>query len=224
MWASSSDSGLVVRLLDSRRVDPAVGQQLLQRQPRQLTPDAVEPRQDDRARGVVDDEVDAGQVLERADVATLAADDPALEVVGGEMHDRHRRLGRVPGGESLHDDREDVAHAALGLALGLLLDLADPARRVVLAWSSISCSSSSLARAPDIAGEALERALGLDATVGQFGALLIELGLPARDRVLASLQRSAALGQRGLQRGRGGASSGPAAPPAPGPTNACART
>ena len=35
------------------------------------------------------------------------------------------------GGEALHRDREDRAHAALGVALGLLLDLADDAGRVV---------------------------------------------------------------------------------------------
>ena len=50
--------------------------------PRDLAPHAVEARQDDRVRRVVDDEVDAGEVLQRADVAALAADDAALHVVG----------------------------------------------------------------------------------------------------------------------------------------------
>ena len=79
-----------------------------------------------------------------------------------------RRLGRVAGGDPLHADGEDVAHAAVGVALGLLLDLADqlapsrggpgprapsaaaasPARRVTPAtrssWRSRSrCSSAS---------------------------------------------------------------------------------
>src|ERR1700744_1650040 len=36
------------------------------------------------------------------------------------------------GGEPLHDHREDVAHPALGLGLGLLLDLADAPSRLVL--------------------------------------------------------------------------------------------
>ena len=55
--------------------------QLLERQLRDLAPHAVERGQDDRRGRVVDDEVDAGDVLERADVAPLAADDPALHVV-----------------------------------------------------------------------------------------------------------------------------------------------
>ena len=37
----------------------------------------------------------------------------------------------MAGGEALHDDGEDVADAAVGVALGLLLDLADEPGRVV---------------------------------------------------------------------------------------------
>ena len=95
---------------------------------------------------VVDDEVDAGEVLERADVAALAADDAALHVVGGQLDDGDRRLGRVAGGEALHRDGEDRAHAALGVALGLLLDLAQRSgRESWRAWSSTSLSSACLA-------------------------------------------------------------------------------
>src|SRR3954447_14235703 len=72
---------LVVGLLDSCRVDAAVGQQLLQGHAGDLAADAVEAGQDHRVRRVVDDEVDAGEVLEGADVAALAADDAALHVV-----------------------------------------------------------------------------------------------------------------------------------------------
>jgi hypothetical protein len=122
---------LVVGLLDPGRVDAPVLQQLLEREPRDLPPDPVEAREDDRVGRVVDDEVDAGQVLEGADVATLAADDAALHVVRLELDDGDGRLGRVPGGEPLHDDGEDVAHAALGVALGLLLDGAQAASRLV---------------------------------------------------------------------------------------------
>ena len=70
-------------------------EQLLERQPRDLPAHAVEAGQHDRAGRVVDDEVDAGEGLEHADVAALAADDPALHVVGGELHDRDGRLGGV---------------------------------------------------------------------------------------------------------------------------------
>src|SRR5689334_23635088 len=48
------------------------------------------------------DEVDAGEVLERADVAALAADDAALHVVGGELDHGDRGLGRVAGRSEEH--------------------------------------------------------------------------------------------------------------------------
>ncbi len=72
---------LVVHLLDPRRLDAAVLDELEQRDLRDLAPDRVERRQDDGLRGVVDDHVHAGQVLERADVAALTADDAPLHVV-----------------------------------------------------------------------------------------------------------------------------------------------
>jgi hypothetical protein len=78
---------LVVHLLDPRRLDAAILDQLRQRQLRDLSPDPVERREHDRLRRVVDDDVDARQVLERADVAPLPADDPPLHVVRRELHD-----------------------------------------------------------------------------------------------------------------------------------------
>ena len=86
---------LVVHLLDLGRVDAPVLDQLHERQLRGLSPDAVERREDDSLRRVVDDEVDTGEVLQRPDVAALAADDPPLHVVGRQLDERHRRLCRV---------------------------------------------------------------------------------------------------------------------------------
>src|SRR6184192_1311604 len=65
---------LVVGLLDSRRVNPAVLEELRDGQSRHLSPESVERREYDRVRCVVDDEVHAGEVFEGADVATLPAD------------------------------------------------------------------------------------------------------------------------------------------------------
>ena len=76
-------------------MDAAVLDQLLERRARDLAAEAVEGREDDGLRRVVDDEVDAGEVLERADVAALAADDPALHVVRRQLDDGHGRLGGV---------------------------------------------------------------------------------------------------------------------------------
>src|SRR3954464_6346918 len=117
-------AGRVVGLLDAGRVDAAVLQELLEREARDLATDAVEAREDHGARRVVDDEVDAREHLERADVAALAADDAALQVVGLEGGGRDRRLHGVATGEALHDGGEDAARAAVGLTASLLLDLA----------------------------------------------------------------------------------------------------
>ncbi len=117
--------GLVEGLLDPGRVDAPVLEQLLEREAGDLPPHAVEPGQDHRRRRVVDDEVDPRQRLERADVAALAADDPPLHLVGLELDDRHGGLGRVAAGHALHDRREDAARAAIGVAAGLLLHVAD---------------------------------------------------------------------------------------------------
>ena len=61
----------------------------------------IEAGQDDRAWRVVDDQIDAGGLLERADVAPFAADDAALQVVARQIDDRHRRFDGVLGGAAL---------------------------------------------------------------------------------------------------------------------------
>src|SRR6266508_1110167 len=123
--------GLVVGVLDPGRVDPAVFDQLRERQLRDLAPDAVEGREDDGLRCVVDDEVDAGQVLERADVASLAPDDPALHVVGRELDHGDGRLGGVARGDPLQRVRDEVACAAFRLDARLFFHLPDLARQLV---------------------------------------------------------------------------------------------
>ena len=72
-----------------------------------------------------------GEVLERADVATLPADDPPLHVVGGELDDADRRLGRVARGDALQGVGDERPRAALGVGAGLLLELPHGARELV---------------------------------------------------------------------------------------------
>ena len=123
--------GLVVHLLDAGWVDTAVLEQSLERELRHLAADAVERREDDCLRRVVDDEVDARQVLERADVATLSADDSALHVVGGKLDDRDGRLGRVARGNPLESVCDEVAGTPPRLRGRLLVELADTPSELV---------------------------------------------------------------------------------------------
>ena len=185
--------GLVVGLLDPGRVDAPVLQQLLERHAGDLAPDAVEAGEDDRVGRVVDDEVDAGEVLEGADVAALTADDAALHVVGGQLDDGDRRLGRVARGHALHHDAQDVADAAVGVALGLLLDLAHLAGALV-ADLVLQLAQQDLLRLRGAqAGDALELAHVALAHVD-------DLGLARLDGRLAGGERRALLVERCLLR------------------------
>ncbi len=119
------------RLFDARRVDAAVDEEPLEGPFRDLAPDGVEARHDHRLRRVVDDHVDAGQGLEGADVATLAADDAALHVVARKRDRGHRVLGGVLRGVTLQGDGDDRAGLLVRAFAGLDLVLADLAVRDV---------------------------------------------------------------------------------------------
>jgi hypothetical protein len=78
---------LLDHLLDARGMDPAVRDQRLEREPRDLAAVGIVGRDDDGLGGVVDDQVHAGVLLEGADVPSLAADDPPLHVVARQVDD-----------------------------------------------------------------------------------------------------------------------------------------
>jgi hypothetical protein len=126
------DLGAVVGLLDPRRVDAAVGDELLEREPPDLAAHRVEAGEQDRLGRVVDDEVDAGHRLEGADVAALATDDAALHVVRRQRKDRHGRLGGLLRGDPLDGQGHDLAAAPLRLLARLLLEVPDQPHRVPL--------------------------------------------------------------------------------------------
>jgi hypothetical protein len=99
-------------------VDATIGDELRDRDPGDLAAHGVEAAQDDRLRRVIDDQVDAGGLLEGADVATLPTDDPALHLVGRQMDDADGVLRRVVRGDALHRGEDDVAGLVLGLLAG----------------------------------------------------------------------------------------------------------
>ena len=99
-------------LLDARRMDAAVGNEPLDGLLGDLPPVGIESRQDDGAGRVVDDQIDAGGELERADVPALAADDASLEIVARQIDNRHGGLDRMLGGRAL-DGFGDVVLGAV---------------------------------------------------------------------------------------------------------------
>ena len=112
-------------------MDAAILDQLRQRQLRDLAADAVERREHDCVRCVVDDEVDARQVLERTDVASFTANDPPLHVVGRELDDRDSRLCGVTRGDTLQRVGDEIARTPLRLDPRFFFELAHLPRELV---------------------------------------------------------------------------------------------
>ena len=126
------DLGPLVLLLDALRVDAAVEHQRLEGQPADLAADRVEAGEQHGFRGVVDDDVDAGDGLVGADVAALAADDPALHVVARQVQHGDDGLGGLLARDPLDGQGDDPAGAVLALVARLGLDVAHDQRGVAL--------------------------------------------------------------------------------------------
>ena len=124
-------ASLLHHLLDVGGVDAPVGDELFQSQTRYLAADRLEAGDGDRLRRVVDDEIRAGQRLQRADIASLAPDDTTLHLVVGQGHHADGDLRHVVGGAALDGGRHDLAGALIRLVLGTGLDLLDLQRRLV---------------------------------------------------------------------------------------------
>jgi len=116
---------LVIHLLDAGGVNAAVGDEVLQSNTGGLTTDRVEARKNDGLGRVVDHEVDAGNLLEGPDVATLATDDTALEVIRGNVHGGNGDLGSVVGSAALNRQGQNLLGGLVALGANLLLGLAN---------------------------------------------------------------------------------------------------
>ena len=116
-------AGLFDHVLDAGRMNAAVGDQLLQSDAGDLAADRIEGGDRDGLGGVVDDQIDAGDGFEGADVAALAADDAALHLVVGQGDHGDRRFGGVVGGAALDRGGDDLARELVGVLAQLVFDL-----------------------------------------------------------------------------------------------------
>ena len=121
-------------LLDAGGMDSAVGDELMQRQTGDLAAHGVEAAQDDRFGRVVDDDLDAGSRFQRTDVAPLAADDAALDLVALNIEDRHGVLDGRLGGHALNRGDDDPLGLLRGRQLGLLDRLVDVGGRIAFGF------------------------------------------------------------------------------------------
>src|SRR5262245_20097298 len=104
------------QLFDSRGMDAAVGDELVQRDSSNFPSNRIVSAYDHHARCVVDNYIHAGGLLEGADVATLAADDAALHFVVWNIDGAGGGFGSVRGGKTLQ--RRDQHLLGLGIDNG----------------------------------------------------------------------------------------------------------
>ena len=124
-------ASLFNHVFNAGRMDAAVGNQLFERKPCDLTADGIERGNRDGLRGVVDDEVNAGDGFKGADVAALAADDAALHFIVGQRNDGDGGLGGMVCRAALDGGGDDLAGRLIGLLLHLRFDLLDLHRSFV---------------------------------------------------------------------------------------------
>ena len=117
-------ASLVNHFLNAGRMDTTVNDQLFECQTCDFTANRIERGQGDRLGRIVDDEVYAGKGFQRADVASLAADNAALHLVVRQRNNRNGRLGYLIGGTALDCGRDDLTGSLLALVLQALIDLA----------------------------------------------------------------------------------------------------
>src|ERR1700737_3681741 len=117
--------GLAHDLLDAARMNPAVGDEPFQRDPRDFAPDRIVARDHDRLGRIVDDDIDPGGGFDGADVAPFTTNDAALHLVVGQRQHGDRALGDEFAGQALDRDRDDALGAAVGFLARLLLDYPD---------------------------------------------------------------------------------------------------
>ncbi len=117
-------------LFDAGGVDPAIDDEALHGNPRDLSADRVEARKDHRLRRVVHDDIDPGGFLEGPDVAPFPADDPPLHVITGQSNHRDGRLGDKIRRTPIDGDGQDLLGLAVRRLLRLILDAPDEGHRL----------------------------------------------------------------------------------------------
>ena len=80
-------AGFLHHFLDTSRMNSAVGNKFFKRNTSDFTSYGIKARKNDRLRSIVDNEVNAGSVFERANVTSLSADYTAFHIVVGKIDD-----------------------------------------------------------------------------------------------------------------------------------------
>ena len=84
--------GLFNHLFDSCRMDTSVNNQSLESNAGDFPSDGIKTGNNDRLGSIINDQVYACHGLQCTDVTAFTADDPALHLIPGQLHNRDRRL------------------------------------------------------------------------------------------------------------------------------------
>ena len=125
------DFGLGYQLFNAGRMDAAVEDQLGEGVPGDLAANRIVAGEHDGLGRIVNDEVHAGSLLQRPDIAPLLPDDAALHLVVGDRHDGLGHLDGLVRSVALDRLGDDPPGTALGFFLCLPLDVPYPARRLL---------------------------------------------------------------------------------------------
>ena len=119
---------LLVHLLDAGGVNAAICNQVFKSDASRLAANGLEAGEKHRLRRIVNHERNAGNLLEGANVSTLATDDAALEVIRGNVNRGYRDLTCLIGGTTLNSRGDDLASGLVRLGASTLLTLAKDLR------------------------------------------------------------------------------------------------
>src|SRR5882762_3399289 len=111
-------------------MDSAVGDELFEGETRDFAAYRIEARHNDRIRRVIDDDVNSGGELERANVPALAADDAPLHLIVWKRDGGNGGFYALFGRDPLDGQCDYLLRLALGVPLGGLANLADLVCRV----------------------------------------------------------------------------------------------
>ena len=111
---------LLDHLLDTRRMNTPILDQLLKGDARHLAAHGIKPRKDDRFGRIIDDEVNAREGLKCANIASLTPNDAALHLVIRQCDDRNCCLCHMVSSAALDGNTQNLACCLVCLILRLL--------------------------------------------------------------------------------------------------------
>ena len=180
---------LLIELLDAGGVNTAIGDEVLESHASRLATDRVEARENNRLGGIVNDKRNTGNLLKGTDIAPLATNDTALEVIGGNVNGSHRDLAGLVGSAALNRGGNDLPGSFVGLGANILLALAENLSLLAnrLRPHAVKKLSVSLLAGKTCDALKLRGVLGLERI--EVDLALIKLALKARELMIAAIER-----------------------------------